>query len=88
MSSLFKRLFGHRRKTTARVLSIYIDPDVCMCSQACVVQCPEVLEGNTKSGVPRVRKGAERYFESHFEQLKMAADFCPVDAVKLVIDGE
>lgn len=72
----------------ARVLSIYIDSDTCTCSQACVVECPEVLDGDTQDGVPRIRKGAEEYFESHVEQLKMAADACPVEAVALVIADE
>ena len=72
----------------ARVLSIYIDPDVCTCSQACVFECPEVLDGATEDGVPRVREGAEQYFESHVEQIKMAADVCPVEAVLLKIEGE
>ena len=71
-----------------RVLSIYIDPNTCTCSQACVEECPEVLDGNTEDGVPRIRKGAEQYFESHVEQLKMAAYVCPVEAVSLQIEGE
>jgi len=70
----------------ARVLSIYIDPFTCTCSQACVVACPEVLDGSTEDGVPRIREGAERYFETHVEQLKMAAEVCPVDAVRLEIE--
>ena len=72
----------------ACVLSIQIDPTTCSCSQACVAQCPEVLDGNTESGVPSVREGAERYFETHVEQLKMAAYVCPVDAVRLEVEGE
>jgi ferredoxin len=72
----------------ARVLSIYIDPDVCTCSQACVFECPEVLDGATDDGVPRVREGAEQYFESHAEQIKTAAAVCPVEAVLLNIEGE
>lgn len=28
----------------ARILSIYVDPDTCTCSEACVYECPEVLE--------------------------------------------
>ena len=72
----------------ARVLSIYIDPDVCTCSQACVDECPEVLDGATADGVPRVREGAEKYFESHVEQIKSAADVCPVEAVILKLEGQ
>lgn len=72
----------------ARVLSIYIDPNTCTCSQACVVECPEVLDGGTEDGVPRVREGAERYFESHVEKIKMAAYVCPVAAVALELEGE
>ena len=72
----------------ARVLSIYIDPNTCTCSQACVVECPEVLDGDAEDGVPRVREGAEKYFESHVEQIKMAADVCPVEAVALEVEGE
>jgi ferredoxin len=72
----------------ARVLSIYIDPDTCTCSQACVAECPEVLDGDTGDGIPRIRKGAERYFESHVEQIKMAAYVCPVEAVALELEGE
>lgn len=71
-----------------RVLSIYIDPDVCTCSQACVIECPEVLDGDTEDGVPRIREGAEQYFVSHFEQIKAAAYVCPVEAVILEIEGE
>jgi len=71
----------------ARILSIYIDPETCTCSQACVYECPEVLDGQTPSGVPRVREGAERYFETHAEQIKSAADACPVEAVFLKIEG-
>ena len=72
----------------ARVLSIYIDPNTCTCSQACVVECPEVPGGDTQDGVPRLREGAEQYFESHIEQLKMAAHVCPVEAVALEIEDE
>lgn len=72
----------------ARILSIYIDPDTCTCSQACVYECPEVLDGDTEDGVPRVREGAEQYFETHVEQIKMAADVCPVEAVFLKVEGE
>jgi ferredoxin len=72
----------------ARVLSIYIDPEVCTCSQACVEECPEVLDGSTEDGVPRVREGAERYFESHARQIKMAADVCPVEAILVRLEGE
>ena len=69
-----------------RVLSIYIDPDVCTCSQACVEECPEVLDGATESGVPRVREGAERYSESHVEQIRTAALVCPVEAVTVKVE--
>ena len=72
----------------ARVLSIYIDPQTCTCSQACVVECPEVLDGDTTDGIPRVREDAEQYFETHAEQIKMAAYVCPVEAVYLEIDDE
>jgi ferredoxin len=72
----------------ARILSIYIDPDTCTCSQACVDECSEVLDGATEDGVPRVREGAEKYFESHVEQIKRAADVCPVEAVTLKLEGE
>ena len=72
----------------ARVLAIYIDRNVCTCSQGCVVQCPEVLDGNTSDNIPRVRDGAERYFETHVEQIKMAAYVCPVNAVKLEIEND
>ena len=72
----------------ARVLSIYIDPDTCTCSQACVYECPEVLDSATEDGVPRVREGAERFFESHVEQIKLAAYVCPVEAITIDLDGE
>jgi ferredoxin len=72
----------------ARILSIYIDPDTCTCSQACVYECPEVLDGDTADGVPRVRVGAELYFETHVEQIKMAAHACPVEAVFLQIEDD
>ena len=71
-----------------RILSIYIDPDICTCSQACVAECPEVLDGDTADGVPRIRACAEQFFASHAEQLKMAAYVCPVEAVTLEIEGE
>ena len=70
----------------ARILSIYIDPGTCTCSQACVLECPEVLDGETDDGVPRIREGAERYFESHVEQIKRAAYVCPVEAVSLEVE--
>jgi len=72
----------------ARVLSIFIDPDTCTCSQACVYECPEVLDGKTPDGIPRVREDAIAYFETHVEQIKRAADACPVEAVFLEIDGD
>ena len=71
-----------------RVLSIYIDPNTCTCSQACVAECPEVLDGDTQDGVPRIRDGAEKYFESHVEQINMATYACPVEAVTLEMEGE
>jgi hypothetical protein len=37
----------------------------------------------TPDGVPRVRAGAEQFFGTHFEQLKMAAGVCPVDVIVL-----
>lgn len=71
----------------ARILSIYIDPETCTCSQACVFECPEVLE-ETDSGVPRVREGGERYFETHVEQIKLAAGVCPVEAITLGVEED
>jgi ferredoxin len=47
-----------------------------------------VLDGATDDGIPRVRDGAEKYFESHVEQIKMAAYVCPVQAIALEIEGE
>lgn len=69
----------------ARILSIYIDPDTCTCSQACVFECPDVLE-ETPDGVPRIREGAEKYFETHVEQIKSAAWVCPVEAITLEVE--
>jgi len=72
----------------AKVLSIFIDPDTCTCSQACVFECPEVLDGDTADHVPVVRAGAEEYFITHVEQIKMAAGVCPVEAIHLEIEGD
>lgn len=72
----------------ARILSIYIDPDTCTCSQACVFECPEVLDGETQDGVPLIREGAEKYFETHVEEIKAAANVCPVEAITLEIEEE
>jgi ferredoxin len=72
----------------ARILSISIDENTCTCSQACVAACPEVLDGDTKNYFPRVREGAEQYFETHVEQIKMAAYVCPVEAVLLEIEED
>lgn len=72
----------------ARILSIYIDPDTCTCSQACVFECPEVLDGETQDGVPLIREGAEKYFETHVEEIKAAANVCPVEAITLGIEEE
>ena len=72
----------------ARILSIFIDPMICTCSQACVYECHEVLDGATEDGVPRVREGAEKYFESHAEQIMSAADACPVEAITIKLEGE
>jgi ferredoxin len=71
-----------------RIRSIYIDPDTCTCSQACIVECPEVLDGDTQDGVPRIREGAEKYFETHIEQIKKSAWVCPVDAITLRIEED
>ena len=70
----------------ARILSIYIDPDTCTCSQACVFECPEVLDGDTPDNIPRVREGAEKLFETHVEQIKAAAEVCPVVAITLEVE--
>jgi ferredoxin len=70
----------------ARIISIYIDPETCTCSQACIFECPEVLDGETADGVPRIREGSEKYFETHVEQIKAAADVCPVEAITLKIE--
>lgn len=72
----------------ARILSIYIDPDICTCSQACVLECPQVLDGDTEDGVPRIREGAETFYETHLEQIKMAAYVCPVEAIALEIEQD
>jgi ferredoxin len=72
----------------ARVLSFYIDPDTCTCSQACVYECPELLDGDTPDGVPRLREAAARDLDAHAERLKAAARVCPVEAIKLEIEGE
>jgi ferredoxin len=53
-----------------------------------VLECPEVLDGDTEDGVPRIREGAERYFESHVEKIKRAAFVCPVEAVSLEVEDE
>ena len=47
-----------------------------------------MLDGNTADGVPRLREAAQEYFESHVEQIKLAAYVCPVEAVFLEIEGE
>ena len=72
----------------ARILSIYVDPDSCTCSQACVLECPEVLDGDTQDGVPRVRQDAETFFETHVQQIRMAAYVCPVEAIGLEIEED
>jgi ferredoxin len=72
----------------ARILSIRIDENTCTCSQACVAACPEVLDGDTENYIPRVREDAALYFESHVEQIRMAADVCPVEAVLLEIEED
>lgn len=72
----------------ARILSIYIDPDVCTWSQACVQECPEVLDGDTPDGIPRIREGAEKYFETHVQEIKNAAAVCPVEAIILKIQED
>ena len=50
-----------------KVISIRVEPEICTCSQACVPERPEALDGDTEDGAPRVRERAERYFESHVE---------------------
>jgi len=70
----------------ARILSIYIDPYTCTCSQACIFECPEVLDGETDDGFPQIREGAEKYFETHVDQIKAAADACPVEAITLKLE--
>ena len=72
----------------ARIRSIYIDPETCTCSQACIFECPEVLDGETADGVPRIRDGAEKYFDTHVEQIKAAAWACPVEAITLKIEED
>jgi ferredoxin len=72
----------------ARILSIYIDPDICTSSQACADECPEVLEMVEDSFVPLIREGAEKLFESHVEKIKAAADVCPVEAITLQIEED
>ena len=69
-----------------KILSIEILRDECICSQTCVAECPEVLDGETPDRIPRVREDANQFFESHFEEIKMAAAVCPVEAVKLDLD--
>ncbi len=32
--------------------------------------------------------GAEKYFESHVEEIKAACNVCPVEAIKLEIEEE
>jgi len=46
-----------------------------------------VLDGETADGLPRIREGAEKYFETHVDQIKAAADVCPVEAITLKIEG-
>lgn len=78
-----------KQQIMKRVLSIYIDPNVCTWSMTCVGECPEVLDDNTEPyEPPRIREGAEKYFESHFEQIKAAAYVCPVEAIILETEGE
>ena len=48
-----------------------------------MAECPEVLDGETETGVPRVRPGAEALFESKAAELQAACDVCPVAAVRL-----
>ena len=70
----------------AKILSLYINAEECICTQACVAECPEVLDGDTPDGIPRIREGAEPYFETHAEQIIMAASACPVNAVGITFD--
>jgi ferredoxin len=66
-----------------RITAIFIDPDVCTCSQLCVDECPEVLDGNTASGVPKVKDGAEALFDLKAKEIESAVWVCPVDAIRL-----
>ena len=58
-----------------------------MHSQACIFECPEVLDAGT-DGVPRVREGTEKYFDTHVKQIKAAAWACPVEAITLKIEED
>jgi ferredoxin len=43
---------------------------------------------DTEDGVPRIREGAETFYETHLEQIKMAAYVCPVEAIALEIEQD
>ena len=71
------------RGARLRIVEVAIEPGLCTCSQLCVEEAPDILDGNTPTGVPRVREGAEALFESKAEQIEAACDVCPVDAIKV-----
>jgi ferredoxin len=66
-----------------RITSIFIDPDICTCSQLCVGVCPEVLDGSTATGVPAIRPGSEQFFESKASEIERAVFVCPVAAIRI-----
>ena len=64
---------------------VVLHQDVCASHECCVLACPEVF--NIDSGLVALNDGAERFFQSHAEQIFTAAEACPVNAIVIEADG-
>jgi ferredoxin len=75
-----------RRVTAnARITAVSVDPAKCLAHEWCVHVCPEVFEFHGTSA--RVRPGAAGYFDSHKAQILRAEDECPVQAIRVKVEG-
>jgi ferredoxin len=67
----------------AKITSVLVDRDRCLCHELCIYVCPDVFEFDAGNSIARVKCDADQYFISHDAQIREAEKGCPVYAIRL-----
>ncbi len=64
-----------------RIIAVRVDHDRCLCHELCLGSYSEVFE--LRNSVATVKDGAEVLFATLDARIRMAADDCPMHAIKI-----